>query len=235
MKQWSRNPGRTPGCPSSSQHRGCHPRVAGEGPLSPEAQSRGRVRAEPAGSPLPMQDTALWLADGCCFSGRCFSGWHAFPLPQPSLPAHTLRTAGPAPSPPPLPEGPAAQPSCPQLQGCGSGSGWSSQPRAQQPLAEAEWVAGERDGAGDVICSDGATVKARRSRRRAPGDHAGLGSARCGHSLGCGCWDGARTPLDLQSWGSKYCSPILAGTEKPSDCQRPPGPGTGLPRASRKG
>lgn len=233
MKQWSRNPGRTPGCPSSSQHRGCHPRVAGERPLSPEAQSRGRVRAEPAGSPLPMQDTALGLADGAFQAGAFQAG---MPSLSPSPPSQrTLRTAGPAPSPPPLPEGPAAQPSCPQLQGCGSGSGWSSQPRAQQPLAEAEWVAGERDGAGDVTCSDGATVKARRSCRRAPGDHAGLGSARCGHSLGCGCWDGARTPLDLQSWGSKYCSPILAGTEKPSDCQRPPGPRTGLPRASRKG
>lgn len=231
MKQWSRNPGRTPGCPSSSQHRGCHPRVAGEGPLSPEAQSRGRARAEPAGSPLPMQDTALGLADGAFQAGAFQAGMPSLSPSPPSQRTHCAQQGQLHHH--PLCQG--ARQLSPHAHSCSCGSGWSSQPRAQQPLAEAEWVAGERDGAGDVTCSDGATVKARRSRRRAPGDHAGLGSARCGHSLGCGCWDGARTPLDLQSWGSKYCSPILAGTEKPSDCQRPPGPRTGLPRASRKG
>lgn len=235
MKQWSRNPGRTPGCPSSSQHRGCHPRVAGERPLSPEAQSRGRVRAEPAGSPLPMQDTALGVADGCCFSGRCFSGWHAFPLPQPSLPAHTLRTAGPAPPPPPLPEGPAAQPSCPQLQGCGSGSGWSSQPRAQQPLAEAEWVAGERDGAGDVTCSDGATVKARRSCRGLQVTTQGWARHAAATALGVGAGTEQEPHWICRAGAPSIAHPSLQERRSPRTASAHPAPGQGCPAPAGRG
>lgn len=154
-------------------------------------------------------------------AGRCFLCWDAFPLPQPSVP---VLTAGPVPS--PLPVSGVWQ-LTPHAHGCrdvalglvGSHTPGHSSPLQRLNGLQESWTKLE-------MCPAQVELPLKQGgARRAPGDRAGLGSARCGHSLGCGGWDRVRTPLDLQSWDSK---------EKPLDCQQPPGPRTGLSRASRR-